>query len=139
MPGRTGWAVGSRAPPHLLHHSSLPPRPALPLSLPFALSPLSPPPHPISACRSFRQPLVGGELVQVQQPFCSPQLSSCALPPPGHQSMLIFKQPFVGGEVVPHQDSSFLATSPLSCVGIWLALEDATRDNGCLWALPGGC
>lgn len=53
------------------------------------------------------------------------------------QSMFIFKQPFVGGEVVPHQDSSFLATSPLSCVGTWLALEDATRDNGCLWALPG--
>lgn len=51
--------------------------------------------------------------------------------------MLIFKQPFVGGEVVPHQDSSFLATSPFSCVGTWLALEDATRDNGCMWALPG--
>lgn len=53
------------------------------------------------------------------------------------QSMLIFKQPFVGGEVVPHQDSSFIATAPLSCVGIWLGLEDARRDNGCLWALPG--
>jgi ectoine hydroxylase-related dioxygenase (phytanoyl-CoA dioxygenase family) len=51
--------------------------------------------------------------------------------------MLIFKQPYMGGEVVPHQDSSFLATHPLSCVGIWLALEDATRDNGCLWTLPG--
>ena len=53
------------------------------------------------------------------------------------QSMLIFKQPFVGGEVVPHQDSCFVTTDPLSCVGIWLALEDATRDNGCLWTLPG--
>ena len=59
-------------------------------------------------------------------------------PPPGWpQSMLIFKQPYVGGEVVPHQDSSFIATDPLSCVGIWLALEDAMRSNGCLWALPG--
>jgi phytanoyl-CoA hydroxylase len=53
------------------------------------------------------------------------------------QSMLIFKQPFVGGEVVPHQDSAFLATEPFSCIGIWLALEDASRTNGCLWALPG--
>ncbi|KAI3436792.1 hypothetical protein D9Q98_006203 [Chlorella vulgaris] len=53
------------------------------------------------------------------------------------QSMLIFKQPYVGGEVVPHQDSSFLCTSPLSCVGIWLALEDATQTNGCMWTLPG--
>jgi phytanoyl-CoA hydroxylase len=51
--------------------------------------------------------------------------------------MLIFKQPYVGGEVVPHQDSSFLCTSPLSCVGIWLALEDATQTNGCMWTLPG--
>ena len=29
--------------------------------------------------------------------------------------------------------SSFLATDPLSCVGIWLAVEDATVDNGCLF------
>ena len=59
-------------------------------------------------------------------------LLSCCL-----QSMLIFKQPFVGGEVVPHQDSCFVTTDPLSCVGIWLALEDATQENGCLWTLPG--
>ena len=51
--------------------------------------------------------------------------------------MLICKQPFVGGEVVPHQDSTFLATDPPSCIGIWLALEDATKDNGCLWTVPG--
>jgi len=54
------------------------------------------------------------------------------------QSMFIFKQPGIGGEVVPHQDSSFLATEPLNTVmGLWLALEDATVDNGCLWALAG--
>lgn len=53
------------------------------------------------------------------------------------QSMLIFKQPGIGGEVVPHQDSTFLATEPPSVVGMWLALEDATQDNGCLWTLPG--
>ncbi|GAB4820617.1 hypothetical protein N2152v2_007663 [Parachlorella kessleri] len=53
------------------------------------------------------------------------------------QSMYITKQPGIGGEVVPHQDSSFLHTTPLSVVGVWLALEDATKENGCLWALPG--
>uniref|UniRef100_A0A7R9VMC8 Uncharacterized protein n=1 Tax=Chlamydomonas euryale TaxID=1486919 RepID=A0A7R9VMC8_9CHLO len=52
------------------------------------------------------------------------------------QSMYIFKQPHIGGEVVPHQDSSFIYTEPLSCVGLWWALEDADRSNGCLWALP---
>jgi len=54
------------------------------------------------------------------------------------QSMLIFKQPRIGGEVVWHQDASFLATEPQSVVGFWFALEDATRDNGCLWVAPGG-
>lgn len=53
------------------------------------------------------------------------------------QSMHICKQPNIGGEVVPHQDSSFLWTDPPSVTGIWLALEDATRDNGCLFSWPG--
>ena len=54
------------------------------------------------------------------------------------QSMYIFKQPRIGGEVVCHQDSTFLHTEPPSCVGFWLALEDATAENGCMWAEPGG-
>jgi len=54
------------------------------------------------------------------------------------QSMYIFKQPHIGGEVNSHQDSTFLYTEPLTCLGFWFALEDATRENGCLWALPGG-
>ncbi|WP_282608082.1 phytanoyl-CoA dioxygenase family protein [Pelagibius sp. Alg239-R121] len=53
------------------------------------------------------------------------------------QSMYIFKQPNIGGEVVCHQDSTFLTTDPLSVIGLWFALEDATLNNGCLWALPG--
>lgn len=54
------------------------------------------------------------------------------------QSMYIFKQPRIGGEVGWHQDATFLYTEPLSVVGLWFALEDATLENGCLWALPGG-
>lgn len=54
------------------------------------------------------------------------------------QSMYIFKVPGLGGEVVSHQDATFLYTEPVTCTGLWLALEDATRENGCLWALPGG-
>ncbi|MCJ1413189.1 hypothetical protein MMC19_007293 [Ptychographa xylographoides] len=48
------------------------------------------------------------------------------------QSMIICKQPEIGGRVPPHQDSTFLYTNPPSAVGFWLALEDATVDNGCL-------
>lgn len=54
------------------------------------------------------------------------------------QSMYIFKQPNIGGEVTCHQDSTFLYTDPIEIAGLWFALEDATVDNGCLWALPGG-
>jgi phytanoyl-CoA hydroxylase len=54
------------------------------------------------------------------------------------QSMYIFKQPEIGGEVTCHQDATFLYTEPQSTTGLWFALEDATRENGCMWALAGG-
>ncbi|HKO99491.1 MAG TPA: phytanoyl-CoA dioxygenase family protein [Pyrinomonadaceae bacterium] len=54
------------------------------------------------------------------------------------QSMYIFKQPEIGGEVSCHQDSTFLYTEPQDIVGLWFALEDATLENGCLWAIPSG-
>ncbi|XP_076842437.1 phytanoyl-CoA dioxygenase domain-containing protein 1 isoform X2 [Brachyhypopomus gauderio] len=54
------------------------------------------------------------------------------------QSMYIFKQPGIGGEVTPHQDATFLYTKPLGRVlGVWIALEDASLQNGCLWFIPG--
>jgi phytanoyl-CoA hydroxylase len=54
------------------------------------------------------------------------------------QSMHIFKHAKIGGEVDIHQDATFLYTEPESCIGFWFALEDATTENGCLWAMPGG-
>lgn len=54
------------------------------------------------------------------------------------QSMMIFKHARIGGVVDVHQDSSFLYTEPESCIGFWFALEDATEENGCLWAKAGG-
>jgi phytanoyl-CoA hydroxylase len=54
------------------------------------------------------------------------------------QSMYIFKQPNIGGEVTCHQDATFLHTEPPSVTGFWFAIEDATKENGCMWAIPGG-
>lgn len=54
------------------------------------------------------------------------------------QSMYLFKQPRIGAEVVAHTDATFLRTEPPTVVGFWFAIDDATVDNGCLWALPGG-
>lgn len=72
-----------------------------------------------------------------------PELAALArdvglLQPQVWQSMYIFKQPGIGGEVRWHQDASFFETDPITVTTFWFALEDATRDNGCLWAEPGG-
>tara|TARA_Y100000590_G_C15732817_1_gene1017625 strand:- start:2677 stop:3537 length:861 start_codon:yes stop_codon:yes gene_type:complete len=53
------------------------------------------------------------------------------------QSMYIFKQPKIGGEVVCHQDSTFIYTEPETTVGFWVALENATIENGCLQVASG--
>ncbi len=58
--------------------------------------------------------------------------------PAAVQSMYIFKQPSIGGEVNCHQDSTFLFTQPMSVIGLWFAIEEATLENGCLWGIPGG-
>lgn len=61
------------------------------------------------------------------------QMKKPAIP----QSMYIYKNPGVGGEVIPHQDGTFLYTDPASTVGFWIALDDATVQNGCLQFIPG--
>jgi len=53
------------------------------------------------------------------------------------QSMTIMKPPGIGGEVTCHQDSTFLYTEPESCVGFWLAIDEATEENGCMEFIPG--
>lgn len=54
------------------------------------------------------------------------------------QSMYICKQPYIGGEVNCHQDNTYLFMPYQPVTGFWFALEDATLENGCLWAIPGG-
>lgn len=55
-----------------------------------------------------------------------------------HQSMYIFKQPKIGGVIRWHQDASYFFTTPISVVTFWLAVEDATIQNGCLQVQSGG-
>lgn len=43
----------------------------------------------------------------------------------------------VGSDVIPHQESSFANTDPLSCLVLWVALEDADVENACMWGLRG--
>jgi phytanoyl-CoA hydroxylase len=54
------------------------------------------------------------------------------------QTMYIFKQPQIGGEVRWHQDASYLIANNAGVIGCWVAIEDASKSNGCLWVEPGG-
>lgn len=54
------------------------------------------------------------------------------------QTMYIFKQPKIGGEVRWHQDGSYLISETPGVIGCWIAIENATKENGCLWVQPGG-
>ncbi|HXG23378.1 MAG TPA: phytanoyl-CoA dioxygenase family protein [Chthonomonadales bacterium] len=52
------------------------------------------------------------------------------------QSMLFVKPPGFQGQAW-HQDEIYIPTRDRSLVGAWIAMDDATVENGCLWILPG--
>jgi ectoine hydroxylase-related dioxygenase (phytanoyl-CoA dioxygenase family) len=52
------------------------------------------------------------------------------------QSMLFVKPPGFQGQAW-HQDEIYIPTRDRSLVGGWIALDDATIDNGCLRVIPG--
>lgn len=52
------------------------------------------------------------------------------------QSILFVKGPGMQGQAW-HQDERYIPTRDRSLVGAWIALDDATVDNGCLWVVPG--
>lgn len=52
------------------------------------------------------------------------------------QSMLFIKSEGRPGQAW-HQDELFIPTRDRSLTAAWIALDDATVENGCLWVLPG--
>lgn len=52
------------------------------------------------------------------------------------QSMLFIKASGKPGQAW-HQDEGFIPTRDRSLGAAWIALDDATVENGCLWVLPG--
>jgi phytanoyl-CoA hydroxylase len=49
----------------------------------------------------------------------------------------LYKPARSGGEVGWHQDNHYFNVAENKTVSVWLALDDATVDNGCMWYLPG--
>jgi len=52
------------------------------------------------------------------------------------QSMLFVKAEGKPGQAW-HQDEAHIPTRDRSLTAVWIALDDATVENGCLWVLPG--
>ena len=52
------------------------------------------------------------------------------------QSMLFIKASGKPGQAW-HQDEGFIPTRDRSLGAAWMALDDATTENGCLWVIPG--
>lgn len=56
-----------------------------------------------------------------------------------YQDMALVKPPFIGSEKPWHQDNAYFSVTPLSAIcGVWIALDDATIENGCMHTLRGG-
>ncbi len=50
----------------------------------------------------------------------------------------IFGKPAHGGKATPwHQDGAYYPIRPLETLSIWIALDDAVPDNGCMRFIPG--
>lgn len=84
-------------------------------------------PHKISG--PMREQLRHPSLVQTLVQIIGPNVKCM-------QSMLFIKSAGKPGQAW-HQDEDFIPTRDRSLTGAWLALDDATTENGCLWVLPG--
>jgi phytanoyl-CoA hydroxylase len=84
-------------------------------------------PHKVSdvALRALKSPRIVDALVGVIGPNVKAM-----------QSMLFIKSEGKPGQAW-HQDEYFIPTRDRSLTAVWIALDDATIENGCLWVLPG--
>ena len=84
-------------------------------------------PHKLSG--RFRDALAHPQIVDALKMLIGPNVKCM-------QSMLFIKHAGKPGQAW-HQDEDFIPTRDRSLTAAWIALDDATIDNGCLWAIPG--
>jgi phytanoyl-CoA hydroxylase len=84
-------------------------------------------PHKLSPL--VRRYLAQERIVEVLTRIVSPNVKCM-------QSMLFVKAPGKPGQSW-HQDEYYIPTRDCSLTGVWIALDDATLANGCLWVIPG--
>jgi phytanoyl-CoA hydroxylase len=84
-------------------------------------------PHKIS--KTIRAFLQHQNIINILTQIVSTQLKCM-------QSMLFVKAPGKKGQSW-HQDEYYIPTRDKSLIGAWIAIDDATVENGCLWIIPG--
>jgi len=84
-------------------------------------------PHKIS--KIIHNSLFNRNIVDILTKIVSPNMKCM-------QSMLFVKAPGKAGQSW-HQDEYYIPTRDRSLVGVWIAIDDATVENGCLWIIPG--
>jgi hypothetical protein len=84
-------------------------------------------PHKLSPL--MRQTMFHPKVVEVLKAIIGPDVKAM-------QTMLFVKAAGKPGQAW-HQDEHFIPTRDRSLCGAWIALDDATIENGCLWMQPG--
>jgi ectoine hydroxylase-related dioxygenase (phytanoyl-CoA dioxygenase family) len=85
--------------------------------------------HPHKLSPVIRRTLAHPRIVEALTTLIGPNVKAM-------QSMLFTKGEGKAGQAW-HQDEYFIPTRDRSLTAAWIALDDATTENGCLWALPG--
>jgi len=87
--------------------------------------------HTLVADDPFWVRLVGdARLLDIAEQFIGPDIALFA-------SHYISKPPFDGQAVLWHQDGSYWPLQPMEVVTLWLAVDDALPENGCMRVIPG--
>jgi ectoine hydroxylase-related dioxygenase (phytanoyl-CoA dioxygenase family) len=85
--------------------------------------------HPHKLSPLMRRTMAHPRIVEVLTAIIGPDVKSM-------QTMLFVKAPGQPGQAW-HQDEHFIPTRDRSLCGAWIALDDATVENGCMWMRAG--
>jgi ectoine hydroxylase-related dioxygenase (phytanoyl-CoA dioxygenase family) len=77
----------------------------------------------------FRDLFLSDKLVDVAEQLLGPDIALFT-------SYIISKRPGDGLAVDWHQDAAFFPIEPMETFTLWLAVDDADRENGCLQVIP---
>lgn len=78
----------------------------------------------------FRDLALHPRFVEISTGFLGPDVKLL-------QSMMLIKPPQIGSPKIWHQDNAYFRIDPCNIVGFWIALDEATVENGCMHVVPG--